>query len=144
MNGKFDLPMGIGRGLIGVLLRKHYFSNNIFSVNRDGTLVVSLETEEEINKYQKIVLIIMPQGLKITYNQTDCQLETIARQCRSCSSAYQKSVYRCTYEIEEILHNYIDVTHAYMKGGERTETTKLELVKKFHKKKKEPIISYIT
>ena len=134
MSGKFDLPMGIGR-VIGVLLRKNYFSNNIFSVNRDGTMVVSLENEEEINKYQKLVLIIASQGLKITYNQIGYQLETMAKQCHTCSSAYQKSVYRCSFEIKEILHNYIDVTHAFMKGGERTETTKLELAKKFHKKK---------
>ena len=143
MTGKFDLPMGIGR-IIGVLLRKNHFFNNMFSVNRDGTMVVSIENEEEINKYQKIVLIIESQGLKITYNQTGYQLDSEAKQCTTCSSAYQKSVYRCNFEIEEILHNYIDVTHTYMKGGERTETTKLELTRKFHKKKKEPIVSYIS
>jgi hypothetical protein len=116
--GKMDLPQSIGHLIARLLQRK--FPSEIASINRDGTLMITFNDKDKMDRYKKIELEL--NSLYFKYEIFDTEIISGETDCPHCGGPYIKTTYHAFYELKEIWQGRHDVTERYKIGGDLTES----------------------
>ena len=116
--GKMDLPQSIGHLITRLLQRK--FPSEAASINRDGTLIITFNDKDKMERYKTIELEF--NSLYFKYEVFDTEIISGETDCPHCGGKYIKTTYHAFYELKEIWQGRHDVTERYKMGGDLTES----------------------
>ena len=116
--GKMDLPQSIGHLIARLLQRK--FPSEAASIHRDGTLIITFNDEDKMERYKTIELEF--NSLYFKYEVFDTEIISGETDCPYCGGPYTKTTYHASYELKEIWQGRHNVTERYEIDGDLTES----------------------
>jgi hypothetical protein len=116
--GQMDLPQSIGHLIARLLQRK--FPSEAASLNRDGTLIITFNDKDKMDRYKTIELEY--NSLYFKYQLIGTEIISVETDCPHCGGPYIKTTYPAFYELKEIWQGRHNVTERYKMGGDLTES----------------------